>query len=211
MIRRLYRLGRDFYIRKFRHGVRVSRKATVMGATLASFSHVGDYCFIYESVLGAYSTVGRNSVLRNAVLGKFCSISWNVTIGATPHNYNLMSTHAFHYISSFGFVDKDKRNNIQTSLGNDVWIGANAIVMPGVKVGDGAVVGAGAVVTKDVPPYAIVIGCPARIVRFRFEPDIVARLTEIEWWDWDVRKIQENLDMFKSPVGMLDPHQIKGS
>ena len=211
MIKRVYRFWRDFYVKRFKHGVRVSRKASVIGSKLAPFSHVGDYCFIYESTLGAYSTVGRNSVLRNAVLGKFCSISWNATIGATPHDYNLISTHAFHYISSFGFVCKDRRSNIETFLGHDVWVGANAVIMPGVKVGSGAVVGAGAIVTRNVPPYAIVVGCPARIVRYRFDSDIIESLMEIEWWDWDVKKIQENLDIFKSTAGALDLYQIKGS
>ncbi|WP_140538245.1 DapH/DapD/GlmU-related protein [Mesorhizobium sp. B1-1-8] len=76
------------------------------------------------------------------------------------------------------------------TVGNDVWIGHGAIMLPGVAIGDGAVVGAGAVVTKDVPPYAIVVGSPAKVIRYRFSEDVVAKLLAIQWWQWDDEKVK---------------------
>ena len=85
-------------------------------------------------------------------------------------------------------------------IGNDVWIGARAIILPGVTVGDGSIIGAGAVVTHDVPSYAIVAGVPARIIRFRFSNEQVVKLLKISWWKWDEQKILENLDLFYGDV-----------
>ena len=209
MIKRLYRYVRGVYIRSFNDGVSLSRKATVIESKLDSFAHMGDYAFIYESKLGCYTSIGRNSVIRNSILGKFCSISWGVTIGATPHNYDLISTHAFHYIRSFGFVDQDKRITLQTKIGNDVWVGANAIIMPGLVVGDGAVIGAGAVVTKDVPSYAIVAGVPAKIIKFRFDENVTSKLVELEWWHWPKSKIMANMGLFNTSVTIDSLSDIK--
>ena len=85
-------------------------------------------------------------------------------------------------------------------IGNDVWIGARVIILPGVTVGDGAIIGAGAVVTHGVPPYAVVAGVPARIVRFRFSDEQIEKLLKIAWWNWEERKIFENLDLFYGDV-----------
>jgi len=150
--------------------------------------------------LGRYSSIGRNAVIRNAKIGGFCSISWHATIGATPHDYTLMSTHAFHYISSFDFVEDDKRLVSHTVVGNDVWVGANAVIMPGLTIGDGVVIGAGAIVTKDVPPYIIVAGVPAVIIGSRFEKDVVEKLMDIKWWDWSNDKIQMNIGLFRKSI-----------
>lgn len=83
-------------------------------------------------------------------------------------------------------------------IGNDVWIGVNACVLSGVRIGDGAVVGACSVVTRDVPPYAIVAGNPARLVRKRFDDETIEELLKIKWWDWDIERIKENLPLLLS-------------
>lgn len=209
MIKRLYNYIRDVYIRSFKDGVKLSRRSSVIGSELGSFVHVGDYAFVYESELGRYSSIGRGAVIRNARLGGFCSVSWSATIGATPHNHALLTTHAFHYIKSFGFVDHDKRIVLPTTVGNDVWVGANAVIMPGLKIGDGAVIGAGAVVTKDVPPYAIVAGVPAKILKFRFEKDVVKELLEIRWWDWEIKRLKLKIDLFRKPIVAEDVSRIR--
>jgi tetrahydrodipicolinate N-succinyltransferase len=85
-------------------------------------------------------------------------------------------------------------------IGSDVWIGCRAIILPSVAVGDGAIIGAGAVVTHDVPPYAVVAGVPAKIVRFRFDKVQIEKLLKIAWWNWSERKIVENLDYFYGDV-----------
>jgi len=86
------------------------------------------------------------------------------------------------------------------SIGNDVWVGARAIILSGVTVGDGAVIGAGAVVTRSVPPYAIVAGNPARLLRYRFDETTIAALLEVRWWDWPDSKIAEREEVFYGPV-----------
>ena len=84
-------------------------------------------------------------------------------------------------------------NKGDTVVGNDVWIGYQATIMPGVQIGDGAIIATKAVVTKDVPPYAIVGGNPSQVIRMRFEPAVIARLLDIRWWDWDIAKITRNV------------------
>lgn len=97
-------------------------------------------------------------------------------------------------------VEEERRTQYQSiEIGNDIWIGANAIILPHVKIGDGAIVGAGAVVTHDVPPYAIVGGIPAKIIRYRFSPEIIESLLRIQWWDWPVSRIYENQELFTQP------------
>ena len=95
--------------------------------------------------------------------------------------------------------DKEFYNDIPSpvQIGNDVWIGSNATVLGGITVGDGAVVAAGAVVTKDVPPYAIVGGIPAKVIRYRFEPEKIKKLLEIQWWNWDDETIIKNKPLFE--------------
>ena len=89
-----------------------------------------------------------------------------------------------------------------TTVGNDVWIGCNVVVLPGVTIGDGAVVAAGSIVTKDVPPYAIVAGSPARVLRYRWDEKTVERVAALRWWDWDDHKIKQSLELFT--LGMND-------
>lgn len=87
----------------------------------------------------------------------------------------------------------------QIEIGNDVWIGANAILLPGVKIGDGAIIGAGAVVTRDVEPYAVVGGVPAKVIKYRYSKELVKSFLQIKWWDWPISKIEENIELFYHP------------
>lgn len=150
-----------------------------------------------DCYMGAFSYVGTGSVLTNTTVGRYCSIAANVTIGPTKHPTDRFTTHTFAFgsIGSFrnceDFMlirrrDAPFEGDLRTTIGNDVWIGANAVIMRGVSIGDGAIVGAGAVVTKDVPPFAIVGGVPARIIRHRFEGDLVKSLIDTQWWKYDL-------------------------
>ena len=143
------------------------------------------------------------------VIGKYCSIAHGVILMAhqghiPPPEYReyevatypmaLVGKHGFH--SSYYLPDK--RNFIV--IGNDVWIGVNAIIFPGVGIGDGAIVGAGAIVTHDVPPYAIAVGAPARVIKYRYTKEQIKKLLKIAWWNWSEEKIVANMDYFYGKV-----------
>lgn len=99
--------------------------------------------------------------------------------------------------------------NSKVRIGNDVWIGANAVILPGVTVGDGAVIAAGAVVTKDVKPYSIVGGVPAKLIKYRFEPWQIELLLKLKWWDWPLEKIKENITLFQNPKKFFEEYKDK--
>ncbi len=123
-------------------------------------------------------------------IGRYCSIAPDVVAGESTHPTGWLSTHPFQYgHKDFARFVKKPTSRLQpdglnepVKIGNDVWLGAGADIMRGVTIGDGAIVAAGAVVTKDVPPYAIVGGVPARLIRYRFEPGLIADLLAVRWW-----------------------------
>ena len=133
-------------------------------------------------------------------IGKFCSMADEVRIFAGgEHHHNWGSTYPFAaYFSEFRELDDYHATKGDVSIGNDVWIGYGATILSGVTIGDGAVVGTHAIVTKDVPPYAIVAGNPARIVKYRFEQDVIDKFMEMKWWDWDYEHIYEAIPLLQS-------------
>jgi len=131
-------------------------------------------------------------------IGRFCQIASSVRIitSSANHAMNGFSTFPFavfnqDLIASYGH---EIGNHRDTVIGHDVWLGFESVVMPGVRIGNGAIIAARAVVTADVPDYAIVAGNPARTIRMRFAPRLVEQLLEIAWWDWDVDRIERNID-----------------
>jgi len=152
---------------------------------------------VYSSSIGRYSYTGKNTIILHADIGAFCSISWNVTIGGANHDYTRICQHSMLYDGQSGIrpdgIDKCyDRFSDPLTIGNDVWIAAGAVITRGVTIGDGAVIAANSVVTKDVPPYAIVAGSPAKIIKYRFTPDIIELLTQLRWWLWPVEKIKQH-------------------
>ena len=124
-------------------------------------------------------------------IGSFCSLGANVQLGHNDHPLQYLSSSSFFYLDALGWKSGDTVSHNEfwhpqpITIGNDVWIGNNVFIKNGITVGDGAVIGASSVVTKNVPPYAIVAGVPAKIIRFRFPDDIIARLQKTKWWELD--------------------------
>jgi phosphonate metabolism protein (transferase hexapeptide repeat family) len=165
---------------------------------------LGDTAIEYAE-LGDYSYLGPGCMVADAQIGKFCAIAAQVRIGAPNHPLDRPSQHRFTYCPEYYTADAERdhtffsqRRADRVLIGNDVWIGHAVIVMPGVTVGDGAVLAAGAVVTRDVAPYTIVGGVPARQIRERFNREIAAQLAQIAWWNWPAETIWQRLPEFQS-------------
>jgi len=174
-----------------------------VASSLGRYTEVGDGTRLLDVELGDYSYCDRFCDLANTSVGKFSNIASAVRVGATDHPLDRATLHHFSYRSSLYFdVDDDadwfaRRRARRTTIGHDTWIGHSAQVKPEVRVGDGAVVAAGAVVTHDVPDYAVVAGVPARVIRRRQPPELAERLVALAWWDWDHAALLEHLDDFR--------------
>jgi len=160
-------------------------------------------CKLSNVIVKEYSYISKGSEINNCTIGKFCSIAPGVKIGFGKHPTNLLSTSPLFYTNKNVFRDafvikKDFNEFEETIIGNDVWIGMNSIILDGVIIGDGSIIGAGAVVTKNVEPYSIVAGVPAKVVKYRFDEDIIKLLLESKWWDLpkeDIIEISNYLDL----------------
>lgn len=138
------------------------------------------------------------------IIGKFCAIAKGITfiMNGANHRMNSVTTYPFSIMANGWEKSIPKMEDLpfkgDTVIGNDVWIGQNVTILPGIHIGDGAIVGSNSVVTKDIEPYTIVGGNPARIIRKRFDEALVKYLLEIKWWDWTKEKIFANLDVLCS-------------
>lgn len=133
-----------------------------------------------DTEIGEYSYIGFNCSITRARLGRYVSVANNVSIGNGEHDYRRISTSSIFYENAY-----EELTALECGIGNDVWIGVDSIVRRGVKIGNGAVVGANSFVNKDVPPFAIVVGSPARIVKYRFPPEVIAKIEASHWWDFE--------------------------
>lgn len=153
----------------------------------------------------------------NLIVGKYTSIANGVCFYSRNHPYWHPSTSPLFYNSSFQkkVLRHDSVPYGKLTIGNDVWIGQYAVVLPSCKsIGDGAVIGAGSIVTKDVPPYAIVAGNPAKILKYRFNKQTIERIQQIRWWDKDVKWLKENVNSFQdtnSLFALLDGSKEKSN
>jgi virginiamycin A acetyltransferase len=138
------------------------------------------------------------------IIGKFCAIAPGVRfiMNGANHLLNSFTTYPFWMFKNGWDAEKPDYANLSlkgdTVIGNDVWLGLEAMIMPGIKVGDGAIIGTKALVTKDVPPYSIVGGNPAKLIRKRYCDEVIELLLQIKWWDWDIQKITANIPILIS-------------
>ncbi len=176
----------------------------IMEATFGAFCEVGQGSRILNSTFQDYAYCDRLSDIANTTVGRFANIAAMTRIGPTDHPMAHASLHHFLYRSSYYWDDAEDdpayftaRQARRTVIGPDTWIGHGAIIKPEVTIGAGAVVASGAVVTKDVPPYIIVAGLPASVLRPRFAPDIADRLLTLAWWNWSHDRLRGALDDFR--------------
>lgn len=178
---------------------------------------VGRYTYGYEYLLEYYPIASE--------IGRYCSINRTAKIW-NNHPIDYITTHPMldyrmfysrdkqknrkkyeekygRYFNNAKYEDSKLRNNKPIKIGNDVWIGANVVILPGVTIGDGAVLAAGAIVNKNVEPYEIVGGVPAKPIKKRFTDDVIEKLLEIKWWDWSIDEIEENIELFYQPEKMV--------
>lgn len=152
--------------------------------------------FVNDSLIGMYSYAGINLTMNWTKLGRFCSIGRNVDIGGFDHDYRKVTTmpqFRWNQMENGGGKITSHKKHDHCIIGNDVWIAAGAQILHKAKIGDGAIVGGGAVVTHDIPPYAIAVGVPAKIIGFRFEEKYIKDLLEIQWWNWPLSVIMEHM------------------
>ena len=190
--------------------------AKVTGANISLDSVLGEYVKVLEGTtlgscrIDSYSYIGINCDFARTKMGSFCSVGPEVICGVGTHPSHHVSTYPGFYSKHasgsyfFGFeheyAQSDKKG---VEIGSDVWIGARAIIMGGISIGHGSIIGAGAVVTKDVPPYAIVGGVPAKLIRYRFEPNIIEQLLSSAWWELPEKKLKQLAVVMDNPVNFL--------
>ena len=166
--------------------------------------------------MGAHSYINGGRVQGGVYIGRYCSIGHDVTIGTGHHDMTLLSTSS--WFDSEAPSSIKRTNGKLVHIMNDVWIGDKAIIMNGITVGNGAVIGAGAIVTKDVEDYSIVVGVPARHMKYRFEPEIIERLMILKWWELDdkllklhcLKNIYDSLEYLESIAHTARTCQPKG-
>ncbi|MEM6480562.1 MAG: chloramphenicol acetyltransferase [Pseudomonadota bacterium] len=185
-------------------------------STFGAYCEVGRWSRVLYSQFDDYSYCDRGADIANAKIGKFANIASLARIGATDHPLHTASCHHFLYRSASYWDDTQddpdffahRRSRVAT-IGHDTWIGYAAMVKPEVTIGHGAVVAAGAIVTKDVAPYTIVAGNPAKPLRDRQPPEVAERLMALAWWDWDHARLRLALEDFRklSAEEFLEKHE----
>lgn len=197
-------LSKLYYERKWAsHHFEMRYMASFRDCKFGNFNTIYNEAVLVGVEMGDYSYASYRCRLSNVSIGKFSCIGPEVFAGLGAHpSRDYVSTHPAFYSSKktvqSTFVDKSRFQEFKRIvIGNDVWIGARAIVVDGIVIGDGAIVAAGAVITKDVPSYAVVGGVPARVLRYRFQPDEITFLKNFKWWDKDIEWLEVNANLFR--------------
>lgn len=161
---------------------------------------IGKNSKIYKSKFGSYSACNSGCIIVNCDIGNYTNIAWNVTIGPRSHIYTNFTVNDFVYnfqevveISNIGMFE-----GYFNKIGSDVWIGCNVIILPGVEIGNGAIIAAGSVVNKSIPPYAIIGGNPAVFIKWRFDENVIRNLELLKWYDWSIKDVISKKDALET-------------
>lgn len=195
---KLYAIKRSFIRRAVRRLLRRAEGGNLYSPTLRKIfkEYHGVDIGLYMSSSSCFEP---GTIDKHTTIGRYCSIADGVRVMNRNHPMERRSTHGFFFNPRLGFASTDTIEYIPLDIGNDVWIGSNALIMPHVRsIGTGAVIAAGAVVAKDVPPYGVVVGNPARVVRFRFPQEVIVELLDSRWWEKSIEEL--NMKEFVSPL-----------
>ena len=172
------------YLEYRKYGIKVGKGTKIYGAT-----HIG-----------ANSYIGKNCVISSAQIGNYCSIADGVKIGPGEHDIHKVSTSSYFYDDPMSILLKK-----DCIIEDDAWIGVDAIILRGANIGFGAIIGANSVVTKSVPPFAVAVGAPAKVIKFRFSSDIQQIILESKWWTYNrkgakliIDKLEDQVSIFKT-------------
>ena len=197
---------------------RIEGHSKIRKTQAEEYVHIGPHSRVYDSTLGYAADISENSFIDCVKIGRYTTMGPDVKVITGQHPTNtIVSTFPAFYSShaqlGFTFVDEDlieeirfadPDNRYKVIIGNDAWIGSYVRIMEGVTIGDGAIVAAGALVTKDVPPYAIVAGVPARIIRYRFTEDQIDFLRQLKWWEKDSDWLKKHAKLFSNIEQMME-------
>lgn len=186
----------------------INSSARIYYSDISGNVKIGHKCLIHKVQIygnvqiGNYTSLnGPNTDLHSIIhpisIGSFCSVARGTFFYEPTHDYSRCTSY---YIHHHFFGEKTREADVVSKgpiiVGNDVWIGAQTIILSGVKIGHGAVIASNSVVSEDIPPYAIVGGTPAKIIKYRFDEPIIKRMLEIEWWNWSFDRIKKNKQLF---------------
>ena len=178
---------------------KILRGKCVINSQIHEAAKINSGATIVDSTIGRYTYTCYDDEIVNCEIGQFCSISDDVIIGGAEHPIDWVSTSpVFQNVKHSGPKKRFSKHNFEgiarTVIGNDVWVGKRVIIKAGIKIGDGAVIGAGAVVTKDVPPYAVVAGVPGKVLKYRFDEETIAKLLKLKWWNLSDEELEKRAD-----------------
>jgi virginiamycin A acetyltransferase len=197
----------------------IDKTAQIQFSELRGKVKIGARSLINKCLLDGNITIGSNTTVNGPStefyslqhpikIGNFCSIARGTNIQEHNHNSECITTYFIKYRVFNDTYGADAVSKGAIEIGSDVWIGTGSTILTGVKIGDGAVIAANAVVTNDIPPYAIAGGTPAKVLKYRFSEEIIKELLEIKWWNWEIEKIKKNKDLFYNKVSLESLKEI---
>ncbi|MEL1254249.1 CatB-related O-acetyltransferase [Flavobacterium sp. DGU38] len=197
------------YMRSFKNvNAIISIGCDIRNSKFGRHVFLGENVCLIDSEIGDFSYINSESQVKNTSIGKFCSIGPNVKIILGKHPSTFVSSHPIFYADNKPFHTFSDKLYFEefghVTIGHDVWIAEGVIIPNTVKIGNGAIITSRAVVTKDVEPYSVVGGIPAKHIKFRFDQNIIDIINQSEWWNWDSETLKKNFKLFHNPTNFIN-------
>lgn len=187
---------------------------SIRASEIHKTSKVGYRSNVVRITMGKHSYMGNNNSVMDATIGNYCSIASYCSIGGGDHPNHWVSTSPYFYT----YNNSEKDNTMTTnsfssgktvSIGNDVWIGESCFIKDGIQIGNGAIIGAHSVVTKNIPDYAVAVGNPAKVIKYRFDQETIEKLLEIKWWELNEKELAKYTTLFSDPKAFIQSIEKK--